>query len=122
MAQMKITCNFWQGLEDFEGGGLGNGGWGRRGRGREVGGVVKPLMGAGTRGVPLDPAVRVAALAAAEWMKGSHSVGGSAGGSSSGNGAIPSYQRPFFQRKREGNVRFPTNLHGDRRSARPTSR
>jgi len=37
--------------------------------------------------------------------------------------AIPSYQRrPSSLKKREGNVRFPTNLHGDRRSARPTSR
>ena len=36
--------------------------------------------------------------------------------------AIPSYQRrPSYPRKREGNVRFPTNLHGVRRSARPTS-
>jgi len=38
--------------------------------------------------------------------------------------AIPSYQkRPSSSslRKREGNVRFPTNLHGVRRSARPTS-
>jgi len=34
-----------------------------------------------------------------------------------------SYQRrPSSPRKREGNVRFPTNLHGVRRSARPTSR
>jgi len=34
--------------------------------------------------------------------------------------AIPSYQRrPSSLRKREGNVRFPTNLHGVRRS--PTS-
>ena len=33
--------------------------------------------------------------------------------------AIPSYQRrPSFPRKREGNVRFPTNLHGVRHSAR----
>ena len=37
--------------------------------------------------------------------------------------AMPSYQkRPSSLRKREGNVRFPTNLHGVRRSARPTSR
>ena len=37
--------------------------------------------------------------------------------------AIPSYQRrPSSLRKREGNLRFPTNLHGVRRSARPTSR
>ena len=37
--------------------------------------------------------------------------------------AIPSYQRrPSSPRKREENVRFPTNLHGVRRSARPTSR
>jgi len=37
--------------------------------------------------------------------------------------AVPSYQRwPSSPRKREGNVRFPTNLHGVRRSARPTSR
>ena len=34
-----------------------------------------------------------------------------------------SYQRrPSSPRKREGNVRFPTNLNGVRRSARPTSR
>ena len=38
-------------------------------------------------------------------------------------GAVPSYQRqPSSPRNREGNVRFPTNLHGVRRSARPTSR
>jgi len=37
--------------------------------------------------------------------------------------AVPSYQRrPCSPRKREGNVRFPTNLHGVRRSARPTSK
>ena len=37
--------------------------------------------------------------------------------------AIPSYQRrSSFPRKREGNVRFPTNLYGVRCSARPTSR
>jgi len=37
--------------------------------------------------------------------------------------AIPSYQRrPSSPRKRGGNVRFPTNLHGVRRHARPTSR
>jgi len=37
--------------------------------------------------------------------------------------AIPSYQRrPSSLRKSEGNVRFPTNLHGVHRSARPTSR
>jgi len=34
-----------------------------------------------------------------------------------------SYQRrPSSPRKKEGNVRFPTNLHGVRRSARTTSR
>jgi len=37
--------------------------------------------------------------------------------------AVPSYQiRPSSPRKREGNVRFPTNLHRVRRSTRPTSR
>jgi len=37
--------------------------------------------------------------------------------------AVPSYQRrPSSPRKREGNVRFATNLHGVRRSAGPTSR
>ena len=37
--------------------------------------------------------------------------------------AVPSYQRRLSSpRKREANVRFPTNLHGVRRSARPTSR
>ena len=37
--------------------------------------------------------------------------------------ANPSYsRRPSSLRKREGNVRFPTNLHVARRSARPTSR
>jgi len=37
--------------------------------------------------------------------------------------AIPSYQRRSSSpRKREENVTFPTNLHGVRRSARPTSR
>ena len=37
--------------------------------------------------------------------------------------AIPSYQRrPSSLRKREGNVRFPTNLHVVLRSARPTFR
>jgi len=36
--------------------------------------------------------------------------------------AVPSYQRrPSSPRKRAGNVWFPTNLHGVRRSARPTS-
>ena len=37
--------------------------------------------------------------------------------------AKASYQRrPSSPRNREGNVRFPTNLHGVGRSARPTSR
>ena len=37
--------------------------------------------------------------------------------------AVPSYQRrPSSPRNREGNVRFPTNLHGVGRSGRPTSR
>jgi len=37
--------------------------------------------------------------------------------------AVPSYQRqPSSPRMRERNVRFPTNLRGVRRSARPTSR
>ena len=37
--------------------------------------------------------------------------------------AVPSYQRrPSSPRMREGNVRFPSNLHGVRRPARPTSR
>jgi len=37
--------------------------------------------------------------------------------------AVLSYQgRPSSQRNREGNVRFPTNLHGVGRSGRPTSR
>ena len=37
--------------------------------------------------------------------------------------AIPSYQRwQSSLRKREGNLRFPTNLHGVCRFARPTSR
>ena len=37
--------------------------------------------------------------------------------------AVPSYQiRPFSPRKSKGNVRFPTNLHGACRSARPTPR
>jgi len=37
--------------------------------------------------------------------------------------AIPSYQRrPSSLKKMEGNVRFPTNLHVVRRSARPMSR
>jgi len=37
--------------------------------------------------------------------------------------AIPSYQRrPSSPNNREENVRFPTNLHGVRRYARPTSR
>ena len=37
--------------------------------------------------------------------------------------AVPSYQRrPSSQRNREGNVRFPTNLHGVGRSGRSTSR
>ena len=36
---------------------------------------------------------------------------------------VPSDQiRPSSPRKSEGNVRFPTNLHGVCRSARPTSR
>jgi len=36
--------------------------------------------------------------------------------------AVPSYQRqPSSPRNREGNVRFPTNLHGVGRSGRPTS-
>jgi len=39
------------------------------------------------------------------------------------NKSDTSYQRrPSSLKKREGNVRFPTNLHGVRRSARPTSR
>ena len=39
-----------------------------------------------------------------------------------GRGAIPSYQRRLSSpRKREESVRFPKNLHGVRRSARPTS-
>ena len=37
--------------------------------------------------------------------------------------AVPSYQRrPSSPRNREGNVRFPTNMHGAGRSGRPTSR
>ena len=50
--------------------------------------------------------------------KGSPELGKTAGKGSE----VPSYQRrPSSPRKREGNVRFPTNLHGVRRSARPTS-
>ena len=55
-------------------------------------------------------------------MTSTHKHGSSAEGNQKQT-AIPSYQRrPSSPRKREENVRFPTNLHGVRRSARPTSR